>query len=363
VNRHTMLPGTDEVEEFFSLYAAHAGVPSAHARRRLEAVRAEIEQSGTYTHTTPELALGAKLAWRNHTRCIGKLYWRSLTVRDCRGRTTAHAIRDACFDHLAWAANGGRVRPLISVFAPDAPGRPAARVRNPQLVGYAGHALPDGSIVGDAARVELTQVARDAGWSPTVPGRFDLLPLLIETPSEGLTAHPVPDVLAREVAIEHPTLPGLAGLALRWYGFPTVSDMTLSIGGIEYPLAPFSGWYLAHEISARDFTDGYRYNLLPEIARAFGFNTSDRRSLWKDRALIELTTAVLWSYDRAGVRIDDHHAATERFHRYATSEQRHGRDVAAEWAWIVPPISASATPVFHERYREVEQQPCFTRTS
>jgi nitric-oxide synthase len=305
--------------------------------------------------------VGAKLAWRNHTRCIGKLYWRSLIVRDRRHLPSAAEIREACFDHLRFAANGGRIRPVITIFAPDHPLRPAARVRNSQLVAYAGHRLPDGSVLGDAARAGLTELAKRCGWEPRHPGRFDVLPLVIETPEEGLTAHPVPPELAYEVAINHPTLPGLSALGLRWYGFPTISDMALSIGGVTYPLAPFTGWYVAPEISARDFSDANRYNLLPAIAEALGLDTSDRRSLWQDRAMIELTTAILASYDRAGMRMDDHHAATERFHRYAQSERRKGREVDADWSWIVPPISASATPVFHESYANEQRLPNFVR--
>src|SRR5262249_15349339 len=52
---------------------------------RLREVRAEIDRTGSYTHTTEELAFGARVAWRNAARCIGRLYWRSLVVRDRRG--------------------------------------------------------------------------------------------------------------------------------------------------------------------------------------------------------------------------------------------------------------------------------------
>src|SRR5688500_2342591 len=47
---------------------------------RLAAVRSQISTTGTYVHTPGELAYGAKLAWRNSSRCIGRLYWRSLVV-------------------------------------------------------------------------------------------------------------------------------------------------------------------------------------------------------------------------------------------------------------------------------------------
>ena len=40
-------------------------------------------------------------------------------------------------------------------------------------------------------------------------------------------------------------------------------------------------------------------------------------------------------------------------------ETKAGRDVRAEWSWIVPPISGSATSVFHERYNESAVYPNF----
>ena len=79
-------------------------------------------------HTTDELTVGAKLAWYHNTRCIGKLYWRGLTVRDCRHVTDPAGIADECFEHSAFVHNGGRIKPSITIFAPDAPGQ-ARRAR------------------------------------------------------------------------------------------------------------------------------------------------------------------------------------------------------------------------------------------
>jgi nitric-oxide synthase len=348
----------EEVADFFDVCRELVPMPDEAWRQRVAAVRREVAETGTYEHTPAELTAGAKLAWRNHTRCVGKLYWRSLTVLDRRSLRTPTQLRDALLDHLRWAGNGGQIRPAISVFAPDRPGQPGPRVRNRQLVGYAGHARPDGTVLGDRSERELTDLAGKHGWAPDAPGPFDLLPLMIET-ADGTIIHDVPPELALEVPLGHPSLPGLGELELRWYGFPTVSDMTLLIGGIRYPLAPFTGWYVAPEISARDLTDPHRYGLLERIGTAFGLDTAS--ALWRDRTLVELTAAVLWSFEQAGVRIDDHHIATNRFHRYTQAERRHGREVEAEWAWMIPPISASATPVFHERYSNRELLPNFVR--
>ncbi len=354
-------PSMDEVRDFFDQYREHTNMPADECARRLAEVEAEIAFRGTYDHTTDELTVGARLAFRNHLRCIGRPYWRSLAVRDCRHLTSTAEIGRGCLDHLEAAANAGKVRPVISVFAPDGPLGRGPRVRNSQLVSYAGYRLEDGSGLGDPQSIKLTELAQDLGWSPGTPGRFDLLPLVIETSDGRLGVHAIPADAAREVAIAHPTIPALSELGLRWYGFPTVCDMALSIGGITYPLAPFSGWYVAPEISARDFTDPHRYNLLAQIASALGLDTTKRGSLWQDRAMIELTAAVLWSYERDGMRIDDHHTASDRFHRWTLAENRRGREVDAEWAWMIPPLSPSATPVFHQTYPAHQRWPNFTR--
>jgi nitric-oxide synthase len=354
-------PNPREVREFFEQYNAYTDMDEDAFRARLAEVAAEIQATGTYTHTTDELIVGAKLAWYHHTRCVGKLYWRSLTVRDCRHVTTPEGIRDECFEHQRVVHNGGRIKPTITIFAPDAPGRPAPRLRNGQLVAYAGHRNGDGTVLGDGGATDVTELARSLGWDPAEKTPFDVLPLIVEDAEGELSCFEVPDEIVWEIDIEHPTLPGLKDLGLKWYGFPSIADMGMTIGGITYPTSPFTGWYVAPELSARDFSDEYRYNLLPQIAEALGIDTSDRRSLWKDRATIELTTAVLHSYDKAGMRMDDHHTATEKFHKWVEAEARKGRRVEAEWTWMIPPISASLTPVFHQRYSNEEKLPNFVR--
>jgi nitric-oxide synthase len=350
----------DEVRDFYAQYREFTDMPEDACRARLAEVSAEIAATGTYVHTPDELAVGAKLAWYNHTRCIGKLYWRSLTVVDARHLDTVEGIRDACFEHQRIVHNGGRVKPTITIFAPDAPGAPAHRIRNGQLVAYAGYTTDEG-LIGDGGAVELTELALSLGWEPRRRTPFDVIPLMIESPDGKLTAHEVPSELAYEVEIEHPTLPGLSALGLRWYGFPSIANMGMSIGGITYPTSPFTGWYIAPELSARDFTDVYRYDMLEEIARAFGIEPGSGRTLWKDRTMIELTAAVLHSFDTTGIRMDDHHTASEKFHKWTQAERRRGREVDADWTWMIPPISASATPVFHESYRAETRLPNFLR--
>lgn len=114
-----------EAERFIRQFRAEqpgGGDPDQRVREVLD----EIDRTGTYEQTAEEVAFGAKVAWRNSARCIGRLYWRSLLVRDLRHLGSADDIADESFEHLRLATNGGRVRPMISIFAPDRPGRPAA---------------------------------------------------------------------------------------------------------------------------------------------------------------------------------------------------------------------------------------------
>ncbi|GAA4872524.1 nitric oxide synthase oxygenase [Kitasatospora terrestris] len=321
---------------------------------RLREVIAEIERTGTYRHTVEELAFGARIAWRNSARCIGRLYWRSLVVRDLRHVTGPEEMAQECFTHLRTATNGGRIRPVVSVFAPDAPGRPAPRILNSQLVRYAGYLDEDGVRTGDPAGERLASLARSLEWK-SGEGRFDVLPLLIQ-PGPG--AEPrwfeVPDDAVLEVDLRHPEHGWFAELGLRWYAVPAISDMTLEIGGVRYPAAPFNGWYMGTEIGARNLADADRYAMLHEVGRRLGLDTSSERTLWRDRALVELNVAVLHSFQEAGVTMADHHTESERFLRHIAQEERLGRPTPADWSWIVPPVSGGLTPVYHRYYDPVD---------
>lgn len=44
----------------------------------------------------------------------------------------------------------------------------------------------------------------------------------------------------------------------------------------------------------------------------------------------------------------DHHSASESFMKHYENEMRTRGGCPADWVWIVPPMSGSATPVFHQ---------------
>jgi nitric-oxide synthase, bacterial len=343
-------------EEFLALY--HAEHPGAGPLRpRVEEVRAQIERYGTYAHTAAELTFGARAAWRNSSRCIGRLYWRSLRVRDRRHVTAAEQVAAEAFAHLREATNRGRVRPTLTVFAPSTPERPGPRIWNEQLIRYAGYRRPDGTVIGDPRQAGFTDTVRGLGWPGGPRTRFDLLPLVVQSPGERPRLFELPGDAVLEVPLSHPHHEWFADLELRWHAVPAISDMCLEIGGICYPAAPFNGWYMGTEIGARNLADVDRYDLLPVVGERLGLDTGRERSLWRDRVLVELNLAVLHSFDAAGVTIADHHTESRRFLLHLASEERAGRITPADWSWIVPPISGAATPVFHRYYHTADLRP------
>jgi nitric-oxide synthase, bacterial len=347
-----------EAEDFLHRY--HRETPTAGpVEPRLSSVLASIERTGTYVHTHDELEFGARVAWRNSSRCIGRLYWRSLKVRDRRGIHTADGVFGELVHHLRVSTNNGRIRPTITVFAPGHPGEEPVRIWNEQLVRYAGYRRPDGQVVGDPRNTEFTERLRELGWAGGRGGAFDLLPLVVQMPGEEPRWYEVPRDAVLEVPLEHPEYPWFAELGIRWHALPAIANMRMEIGGVSYPAAPFSGWYMGTEIGARNLADADRYDLMPEVAKRLGLDTGSDRSLWKDRVLVELNVAVLHSFDRAGVTVTDHHTESQRFLTHLAREENAGRTVPADWSWIVPPMSSGQTPVFHRYYRNTDQRPNF----
>jgi len=357
---HAMQPrlaGREDAELAFFREAEEAGVLTCTAMQRYATCRRQAEVGGVVALTNEELVFGGRVAWRNNARCIGRLFWRSLLVRDCRDVADSLGVYTTLCEHLELATRGGDIRPVMTVFAPAEPGRRAPRILNDQLAGYAGY-TQGGAVLGDPKNVALTSEAIALGWvPPRVRTAFDLLPWIIVGRGERPALFPVPTGLVHEVELSHPNLPWFAELALKWYAVPVVCHTALQIAGAEFPLAPFSGWYMGTEIGSRNLGDEARYNLLPVVARHMGLDLSTPTSLWKDRALIELNTAVLHSFAAAGYRIVDHHTASREFIRFCDMEEQAGRPVSAQWEWIVPPLSSSATPVFHRPMCDLHLHP------
>ncbi|MEV4311577.1 nitric oxide synthase oxygenase [Actinocrispum sp. NPDC049592] len=285
----------EAAEEF--LYSYHDARPRAgHVRSRLALVRTQVEETGTYQHTRGELAYGARLALRDSGVCTTGVPWRGLLVRDLRAAHTATEVASGCVQHLRAAVDKGRVRPTVTIFAPDSP-----RLINEQLIRYAGYAQ-HGQVVGDRRHVAFTDTVRKMGWrTPTARSAFDLLPLVIRDHEHGVRLFAIPRDVVREVPLEHPELSWFVDLGLRWHAVGVRSQL-LCIGGVRYP-ALFNGIYRASAIGADALGDDRAYGFGRVIAEQLGLDTSIEHSLWRERAALELDRAVLHSFQAAGVSI------------------------------------------------------------
>ena len=324
-------------EDFLRMFHdAHSAAGPLSAR--LAEVRAELAATGTYRHTAEELSYGARIALRDSGWSTSGVPWRQLKVRDLRGLRKAAAVATECVSHLRQAGTDGPTRPLITVFAADAPGAPGPAIWNDQLIRYAGYRI-SGGWLGDRRYLGLTDTVRRMGWKqPSPRGRFDRLPLVVETAQEGPKLFALPGDACREIALEHPDLPWFAGLGLRWPAVPVIGNMRLTIGGVSYPAAPFHSWHVGTEIGTRGLADESAYGVAAEVAERLGLDTSSERTLWRDRATLELNRAVLYSFDAAGVTVTDHH--TEAAHRLAWLRSRQ-RFAAHRPAFRIDPSRAA----------------------
>ena len=346
LRRLSALARRAEARSFLERFHDEAGTGPAARRRRIAEVDRALRRTGTYAHTPDELDWGARVAWRNHARCIGRLYWRSLEVRDRRHVTDPDDVVEEITAHMRRAANDGRIRSVITVFPPAAPDALPVHVEAGQVSRYAGYIDRSGAVRGDRAQVEATRIAQADGWRGA-GGRFDLLPLPVVT-ADGRRVHrALPEDATKRIERRHDALPDFATLGLEWYAVPCISGMILTIGGIDYPCAPFNGFYMATEIASRNLADPWRYDAMEPAARAFGFDPGGTDPLWRDRTLTELNAAVLQSFGAAGVTILDHHAAGRDFMRFRAEEAAAGRRMHGDWKYIVPPQAASVSPPFH----------------
>jgi nitric-oxide synthase, bacterial len=335
----------EQARQFLQQYSVENDLGDDYVSQRL----ATFERTGVVDYTFDELDYGAKLAWRNSNKCIGRLFWKSLKTFDQRHLETAVQIYEALLAHIDYATNGGKIRSTISVFAPH------VRIWNHQLIRYAGYETDDG-IIGDPASVDFTKICIELGWQGS-GGRFDVLPLVIQIGDDAPQWFSIPQQHILEVDIVHPHFEWFNELGLKWYAVPMISDMQVNIGGIDYVSVPFNGWYMGTEIGARNLADENRYNMLPVIAEKMRLDTSANAYLWKDRALVELNVAVLYSYKQKGVSIVDHHTAVEQFLLFEKQEARQNRDVTGNWVWLVPPLSPATTEIYHRPLDNTKKDP------
>ncbi|XP_053569238.1 nitric oxide synthase, endothelial isoform X2 [Bombina bombina] len=355
-SQEELLPqAKDFINQYYS--SIKRSQSKAHTER-LKEVEQEVMTTGTYQLKENELSFGAKQAWRNASRCVGRIQWSKLQVFDARDCCSTREMFTYICNHIKYATNKGNIRSAITIFPQRNDGSSDFRIWNSQFIRYAGYRQEDDSVVGDPLNVELTELCVQLGWKPK-GGRFDVLPLLLQANGEDPKLYEIPPDLVLEVPLRHPTYEWFADLGLKWYALPAVSNLLLEIGGLEFPAVPFNGWYMGTEIGMRNLCDSYRYNISEEVAKRLGLDTKKTSSLWKDKAALEINIAVLHSYQSDKVTIVDHHAATESFMKHMEHETRLRGGCPADWVWIVPPTSGSLTPVFHQEMVNYHLTPSF----
>ena len=355
INRRRLLT---QARDWLDLITAEQAWPADDKERRWSEIEREVTATGTYTHTYEELAYGAQVAWRNAPKCIARISWRNMIVRDLRHVTDPDEMFKESLEHVRMGINGGNMQIVMNVFRPKRPKeRWGPRFWNPQYLRYAGYLQPDGTVIGDGANVKLTQAIERLGWQPPkTRGRFDILPLVIEVPGQGPKLYEIPNEAALQVAIEHPTVRAFASLDLKWFVIPAIANFRMDIGGIHYGCMPFNGWFMETEI-ARNLWELGRYNQAEKIAALLGLDTSSEINLWRDRAFLELNVAVLHSFAKAKVSMVDHQTASRQFLAHDLREKKAGRECPAQWSWVVPAVGGSSTPVWHHEMRDFYLSP------
>lgn len=108
---------SEEAVDFINqFYASVKREDSKQHKERLVEVLGSIEKTGTYELKETELNFGARTAWRNASKCIGRIQWSKLQVFDARYVTTARGMFECICNHLKYVFNKGNIRSAITIF-------------------------------------------------------------------------------------------------------------------------------------------------------------------------------------------------------------------------------------------------------
>lgn len=335
--------------EYQDLYHSECQLSDDVREARKTAILAEIKETGTYQLTFDELQHGARVSWRNAPKCANRKFWDTIDLLDHRHAKTNEDMFTGCMDLLNRAISCNVTKPFIAMFPHQTGNRVSGpRVWNTQLLRMAAYRMSDGSVLGDPANLEFTEmITRDFGWeAPANKTQFDMLPLVVQINQETKPSlFAIPPTSAPMVPIRHPTNNAFNTLNLMWYAVPAVSCIEVEVGGLTFSGAPFSGWYAVTEI-VRDLTDESRYNKLLDIAHAFDLDTSKFSTCWVDEAMALLAKAVLASYSEASLGIVDHHTLINGFWDWYHNEKKTRGYCPGNWKWIIPPMSAAASKCY-----------------
>eukprot|EP00980_Cylindrotheca_fusiformis_P003855 scaffold858_cov123-Cylindrotheca_fusiformis.AAC.31 len=303
--------------------------------RRLVNIEEEVQRSGTYIQTTEELEVGARLAWRNASKCVGRIAWNTLVIRDCRHISDPNKMCDEMRNHLLEATAGTNIQSVMTVFKPQEPSEVfGTRFWSSQLVRYAAYKnMFTGEVIGDPANLALTEYLVNNGlWEPPEKvSQFDVLPLVLKVPGEKPFVKKLPEDCIFEVDLEHPDRPELSKLGLRWTTVPAISNFKMNLGGVVYQNMPFNGWFVSTEI-VRNLME--RYDVGPKIAEVIGIDI-ETDIMWRQAVSCELERMVVHSFQKHKFTIVDPMTVGRQFCTHVQRErEQFGRECPAQWSWI-----------------------------
>ncbi|KAK2031523.1 nitric oxide synthase [Colletotrichum zoysiae] len=310
---------------------------------------------GLWTQTFEELEFGLRMAWKHARKCIMRSEYGNLRLCDLRHVRTSKKMAETLIENLRVAYNSGEINPTVFVFPPRDINSRGPMIWNSQLLSFAGYEQSNGEILGDPANIELTNAIIELGWiPPRFRSQWDLLPLVTMAEGEEPVITELPKHAFPLVHIRHPKHPELETLGLRWVPAPALSRLGFSIGGVQYTATPFIGWFMDAEIGVRNLADSFRYNALPQVAKAIGLVDGDvddlpdyERLAVLSRAQLELNYATYWSFAQAGVRMSDSLGAAEQFAQFDDEHlMNNGFRLPSDPYWLAPP-QGSIIPIWH----------------
>ena len=204
----------------------------------------------------------------------------------------------------------------------------------------------------------MLQFCEKLGWKGN-NGKFDVLPIILSNDGNP-KYYQLPDEIISKVQIKHPSIKAIDDLNLQWFGVPMVSGMLFEVGGLQFPAVPFNGWFVSVEI-LRNLMEPSRFALQKVIADAIGCSTTSNLTLWKDKVALELNTALLHSFNLAGVTLVDQHTVSEQFADHFKNEMAERGGCPADWVWLVPSQSGSLTPLYHQEFLNYHLSPSFEK--
>ena len=80
-------------------------------------------------------------------------------VFDAGEARTAKEMFDALMRPLEFSLNKGNLRSAATIFPQRSEANKDFRIRNSQLIGFAGYRQPNGAVIGNPANVEFTEVS------------------------------------------------------------------------------------------------------------------------------------------------------------------------------------------------------------